>query len=165
MSFGYTDWDAASGTMKPGSIKRASSSNDKVWGEENRTDTDLLAGTFVAVNPDGGVKRLASDKDIVHGIVVRDIYGDKSPHSKTVNVGHFSHGDCVCALAVDADEFTRGDHVYVVASGNDAGKVTKKSAGAIDLGYWVEETSPGNHSVAITLGWQKASQQPVPPKP
>ena len=46
MTFGFTDWDGANGTIKPGSIKRASSSNDKVWGEENLTETKLPYGTF-----------------------------------------------------------------------------------------------------------------------
>lgn len=159
MAFGFTDWDAASGTIKPGSIKRASSSNDKVWGEENRTEVDLPYGTFVAVNPEGGIKKIAAATDLVHGIVVRDIYGDKAPHNKQVNVGHFSHGDCVGALTVDSDEFVRGDRVFVVATGDDAGKVTKKADGAIDLGYWVEEVSAGNHCVAITLGYQQTSQK------
>lgn len=155
MVFGFTDWDAASGTMKPGSIKRASSSNDKVWGEQNRTNVDLSYGTFVAVNPDGGVKKISSADDLIHGIVVRDIYGDAAPHNKQVNVGHFSHGDCVCALAVEGDEFVRGDKVYVVATGKDAGKVTSVEAGSIDLGYWVEEVSAGNNCVAITLGYSQ----------
>ena len=67
MAFGFTDWDGADGTIKPGSIKRASSSNDKVWGEENLTETKLPYGTFVAVNPDGGVMPLAAGKRI-HGL-------------------------------------------------------------------------------------------------
>ncbi|MDC9598834.1 structural cement protein Gp24 [Xenorhabdus anantnagensis] len=153
MAFGFTDWDAERGTIKPGSIKRASSSNDKVWGEENRTETDLPYGTFVAVNPEGGVKALSSLTDVIHGIVVRDIYGDKAPHNKQLNVGHFSHGDCVGALAVEGDEFTRGCKAYVVATGKNAGKVTTTAKGNIDLGYWVEEVSAGNHCVAITLGY------------
>jgi len=155
MSFGFTDWDATTGTMKPGSIKRASSSDDKVWGEENKTDTDLLYGTFVAVNPDGGVMKMTANTQIVHGIVVRDIYSDSAPHTKQVNVGHFSHGDCVCALGVDGVSFTRGDKVYVVATGDDAGKVTDTATGNIDLGYWVEEVSNGNNCVAITLGYEQ----------
>ncbi|EOV7879378.1 TPA: hypothetical protein ACQQX6_004323, partial [Yersinia enterocolitica] len=92
MAFGFTDWDGADGTIKPGSIKRASSSNDKVWGEGNLTEVALPYGTFVAVNPEGGVKVLAAGTRI-HGIVVRDIYGDAAPADKQVNVGHFSHGD------------------------------------------------------------------------
>lgn len=152
MGFGFTDWDGADGTIKPGSIKRASSSDDKVWGEENRTETALPYGTFVAVNPDGGVMPLAADMRI-HGIVVRDIYGDAAPHTKQVNVGHFSHGDCVGALTVDDADFVRGDTAYIVATGADAGKVTTEAAGNIDLGYWVEEVSAGNNCVAITLGY------------
>jgi len=152
MAFGFTDWDGADGTIMPGSIKRASSSNDKVWGEENRTETDLPYGTFVAVNPEGGVMPLAAGARI-HGIVVRDIYGDAAPHTKQVNVGHFSHGDCVGALTVDDADFVRGDTAYIVAAGADAGKVTTEATGNIDLGYWVEEVSVGNNCVAITLGY------------
>ncbi|MDW2644570.1 hypothetical protein RYZ59_13410 [Citrobacter sp. HN-141] len=159
MTMSFTDWDGANGTIKPGSIKRASSSNDKVWGEENLTETKLPYGTFVAVNPDGGVMPLAAGKRI-HGIVVRDIYGDGAPHNKQVNVGHFSHGDCVGALTVDDADFTRGAAAYIVATGADAGKVTTEAAGNIDLGYWVEDVSAGNNCVAITLGYvQQAVQQ------
>ncbi|HAT2746478.1 TPA: hypothetical protein I8372_004145 [Citrobacter farmeri] len=158
MSFGFTDWDGADGTIKPGSIKRASSSNDKVWGEENLTEIALPYGTFVAVNPDGGVMPLTAGARI-HGIVVRDIYGDAAPHTKQVNVGHFSHGDCVGALTIADAEFTRGDAAYIVATGDDAGKVTNVAAGNIDLGYWVEDVSAGNNCVAITLGYvQQAAQ-------
>lgn len=160
MAFGFTDWDGADGTIKPGSIKRASSSNDKVWGEENRTETALSYGTFVAVNPDGGVMPLAADTRI-HGIVVRDIYGDAAPHTKQVNVGHFSHGDCVGALTVDDADFVRGDTAYIVATGADAGKVTTEAAGNIDLGYWVEDVSAGNNCVAITLGYVQQAAQPA----
>ena len=160
MAFGFTDWDGADGTIKPGSIKRASSSNDKVWGEENLTEIALPYGTFVAVNPDGGVMPLAADTRI-HGIVVRDIYGDAAPHTKQVNVGHFSHGDCVGALTVDDADFTRGDTAYIVATGADVGKVTTESTGNIDLGYWVEDVSAGNNCVAITLGYVQQAVQPA----
>lgn len=159
MSFQFTKWDADTGILRPGTIRRASSSNDKVWGEENKTDKDLDYGIFVAVNPEGGVKRIEKATDLVHGIVVRDIYGDKAPHSKTTNIGHFSHGDCVGALTVDGDEFVRGDRVYVVATGPDSGKVTRKAGGNIDLGYWVEDVSKGNHCVAITLGYSQYVQK------
>lgn len=152
MAFGFTDWDGADGTLQPGSIKRASSSNDKVWGEENLTNTPLPYGTFVAVNPAGGVMPLAADTRI-HGIVVRDIYGDASPTNKTANIGHFSHGDCVGALTVEGVDFVRGDTAYIVPTGADAGKVTSEAAGNIDLGYWVEDVSAGNNCVAITLGY------------
>lgn len=152
MAFGFTDWDGADGTIKPGAIKRASSSNDKVWGEENLTDTPLLYGTFVAVNPAGGVMPLTAGTRI-HGIVVRDIYGDASPPNKQANIGHFSHGDCVGALTVEGADFTRGATAYIVPTGADAGKVTDEATGNVDLGYWVEDVSAGNNCVAITLGY------------
>ncbi|PVZ86712.1 hypothetical protein C9426_14955 [Serratia sp. S1B] len=159
MAFGFTDWDGADGTIQPGSIKRASSSNDKVWGEENRTETKLLYGTFVAVHPEGGVKPLSEPTDRIHGIVVRDIYGDGAPHNKQVNVGHFSHGDAVGALTVKDVDFTRGDTAYIVATGDDAGKVTTEPKGNIDAGYWVEEVSVGNNCVVITLGYVQNKTQ------
>ena len=152
----FQDWDSDAGTMQPGSIKRASSSNDKVWGELNSGDEQLAYGTFVAVSATGGVKKISAATDVIHGIIVRDVYADGAPADKTVNVGHFSHGDCVCALAVDRKgaEFARGDKAYIVAeAGEDAGKVTPVAAGNLDLGYWVEEVSAGNNVVAITLGY------------
>lgn len=149
----FVDWDAESGIMQPGSIKRASSSNDKVWGELNANDEQLDYGTFVAVAPTGGVKKITAATDMIHGIIVRDIYVGGAPADKTVNVGHFSHGDCVCALAVEGETFARGDKAYIVATGADAGKVTTVAAGNLDLGYWVEEVSAGNNAVAITLGY------------
>lgn len=152
MSWGFTDWDGAS-IYKAGSIKRASSSNDKVWGEQNKTETDLPYGTFVAVNPEGGIKKLTKADEVVHGIVVLDIYSQGAPANRHVNVGHFSHGDCVVAQGVTAQDFARGDKVFVVATGADAGKVTKVAAGNIDLGYWVDSVSKGNDCVAITLGY------------
>lgn len=152
----FQDWDAESGTMQPGSIKRASSSNDKVWGELNSGDEQLAYGTFVAVSADGGVKKISAATDMVHGIIVRDVYAGGAPADKTVNVGHFSHGDCVCALAADKQTFKRGDKAYIVAKGADAGKVTAVKAGNLDLGYWVEEVSAGNNAVAITLGYVQA---------
>lgn len=149
----FNDWDAPTGTMQPGSIKRASSSNDKVWGEVNHTGKPLAYGIFVAVAEEGGVKPITAGTDVIHGIVVRDIYADATPADRTVNIGHFSHGDCVVAQAVADAEFKRGSKVYVVASGDDAGKVTATAAGAVDMGYWVEEVSAGNDCVAITLGY------------
>lgn len=147
---GFATWDSESGIFKAGTILRCSSSNDKVWGEVNLTGNDLLAGTFVAVSDAGGVKSISASTDQVHGIVVRDIYGDGAPNDKTVNVGHFSYGDEVAGLAVEGLSFNRGDKVYIVVSGNDVGKLTNVAAGNIDLGYWVTRVSGGN-VVGITL--------------
>ncbi|MFS1538017.1 MAG: capsid cement protein [Candidatus Phlomobacter fragariae] len=54
-----------------------------------------------------------------------------------------------------AKPYKRGDKVYIVASGTEAGKVSKTSKGNIDLGYWVENVSAGSQCVAITLGYMK----------
>lgn len=153
MGYSFTSWDADTGTMLPGAIYRVSSSDNKVWGEENSTGKELLSGTFVAVNPEGGIKPIESANDLIHGIIVRDVYGDVHPADRQINIGHFSHGDAVVALAVDDAELKRGDRVYVVASGDDAGKITNVAEGNLDLGYWVERVSNGNHCAAITLGY------------
>jgi hypothetical protein len=153
----FTEWDAPEGHFKAGSIKRASSSNDKVWAETNKTNVDLLAGTFVAVNAAGGIKRIAADTDVVHGIVMRTVFGDSIPHTEQTDVGHFSHGDEVVALCDDDAEFTRGSKVYIVATdGVDAGKITNVAVGNIATNYYVTELSTGNKTAAITLGFAQA---------
>ena len=146
---GFTNWDAEK-TMRAGSIRRASSSDDKVWGEQ--TDVDLAYGVFCAVNPDGGVTAIKSVEDMIHGIVVRDIY-ENARKDRTANIGHFSHGDSVVAQGIGGVEFKRGNKAYVICSGEDAGKVTNEaSATTVDLGYWAEAVS--GDCVAITLGYQ-----------
>lgn len=154
--YSFTQWDSDNGTMQPGSIYRVSSSESKVWGEENLTDKEILCGTFVAVNVDGGIKTIESANDLIHGIVVRDIYGDKQPVNRQINIGHFSHGDSVVALAVNDIELKRGERVYIVPTGDDAGKITNVAENNIDLGYWVERVSKGNHCAAITLGYAQS---------
>lgn len=146
----FTEWDAPSGIFKAGSIKRASSSNDKVWGEKNTSDTDLLAGTFVRVDPTGGIAPLSANTQIVHGILVRGVFGDKIPKDETADVGHFSYGDEVVALAVTGQNFVRGDKVFIVATGANAGKITKVATANIATNYYATEVS--GDLVAITLG-------------
>lgn len=146
---GFAKWDAETGTMKAGAIRRASSSNDKVWGEQ--TDVDLEYGVFCAV-AEKGVTAIKSVNDVIHGIVVRDIY-EKARKDRMANIGHFSHGDSVVAQGVANVTFKRGEKVYVVCTDADAGKVTNKaSATTVDLGYWAEAVS--GDCVAITLGYQ-----------
>lgn len=146
----FARWDSETGTMKAGAIRRASSSNDKVWGEQ--TDVDLAYGVFCAVNPDGGVTAIKAVTDVIHGIVVRDIY-ENAKKDRTVNIGHFSHGDSVVAQGVTGITFARGDKAYVICVGDDAGKVTNVAdETTIDLGYWAEAVS--GDCVAITLGYQ-----------
>ena len=153
----FTEWDAPEGHFKAGSIKRASGSNDKVWAEINKTNVDLLAGTFVAVNAAGGVKRIAAATDVVHGIVMRTVFGDSIPNTEPTDVGHFSHGDEVVALRDDDAEFTRGSKVYIVATaGANAGKITSEATGNIETNYYVTELSTGNKTAAITLGFAQA---------
>ena len=118
---------------------------------------DLLAGTFVAVNAAGGVKRIAAATDVVHGIVMRTVFGDSIPNTEPTDVGHFSHGDEVVALCDDDAEFARGDKVYIVATaGANAGKITSEATGNIATNYYVTELSTGNKTAAITLGFAQA---------
>ena len=149
MAYGFNQWNK--NEFKAGSIRRASSSNDKVWGEENKT-TDVLAyGTFVAVNPDGGIKKISATTDIIHGAVVLDIHGNGAPHEKTVNVGHFSHGDSFAAQGIDGVTFKRGEKAYVIMTGANAGKVTNVKENGVDIGYWIDTVN--GSVVSVTLGF------------
>lgn len=148
----FVEWDSPDGIFKAGSVKRTSSSNDKIWSETNKTDVDLLAGTFVAVNDAGGVRPIVAATDVVDGIIVRSVWGDKTPNTEPADVGHFSYGDEVVALMTESSALTRGKKVYIVATaGDDAGKITDVAAGNIGTNYRVTELSPGNNTAAITL--------------
>ena len=151
----YSDWD---GTIKAGSIKRASSSNDKVWGEVNLTDVVIPYGYAAALNPAGGVKTFAAVTDVFEGIVVRDIYADGTPATKTQNIGHFSHGDAVAVEFVAGQTFTRGAPAYVVCSGANAGKFTAtKAATTIDVGFIVDEISTTGNVIVVKKGYSQVA--------
>ena len=126
MGFNFNKWDADSrGTLFAGQIRRGSQSTSKAWAEENLTDTALVAGTFVTINAAGGVKPVAAATDIIHGMVLADIYGESVPDDKIANIAHCNHGDEFVALAVTGQAFARGDVLNIVATGANAGKVTK----------------------------------------
>lgn len=151
----FSDWD---GTIKAGSIKRASSSNDKVWGEVNLTTTDLPYGYAVAMNPNGGVKPFAAVTDVFEGIVVRDIYQDVTPNEKTVNIGHFSHGDAVAVEFVSGQTFTRGAKAFIVCTGVNAGKFTATSAATtIDVGFVVDEISTVGNVIVVKKAYSQVA--------
>lgn len=146
--------------MKAGSLARASSSNDKAWGEENLTSADLRYGSAVAWNPDGGVKKFGSTEDIFHGIVYRDIYGgDFAPNKKIVSIAHVSHGDGIRVATVEGEEFVRGGKAFFVASGANSGLFTAtSSATTLDVGFIVERVGGGDNGVIqITLGYNQVT--------
>lgn len=153
----YQEWD---GVLKAGSLARASSSNDKVWGEECIAATDLAYGTAVAWNAAGGVKKFSAVGDTFHGIVVKDIYGEGvTPNDRIVNVAHISHGDGIRVATVSGQTFTRGGKAFIVASGANAGLFTSTSAATtIDVGFIVEKVGSGTNGVIeITLGYNQVA--------
>lgn len=151
----YSDWD---GTIKAGSIKRASSSNDKVWGEPNKTETLIPYGCAAALNPAGGVKAFEAVTDIFEGIVVRDIYADATPHEKIHNIGHFSHGDAVAVEFVAGQTFTRGAPAYIVCTGANKGKFTAtKAATTIDVGFICDEISTVGNVIVVKKGYSQVA--------
>lgn len=150
----FQDWD---GVLKAGTIARASSSNDKVWGEENLTADALAYGSAVAYNPAGGVKKFAAATDVFHGIVIRDVYPDEAPANKVVNIGHFSHGDGIRVATVAGQTFTRGAKAYIVATGVNAGLFTATAAAtALDVGFIVERVGT-NGVIQVTLGYSQVA--------
>lgn len=151
----FQEWD---GVLTAGSLARASSSNDKVWGEENLTDTDLPYGTAVAWNAAGGVKKFAAATDVFHGIVAKDIYGEGvAPNNRMVNVAHISHGDGIRVATVTGQTFTRGGKAYIVASGANAGLFTATAAATtLDVGFVVEKVGT-NGVIEVTLGYNQVA--------
>lgn len=136
MGYNFNNWDSdARGTLFAGQIRRGSQSTSKAWAEENLTAVDLAAGTFVTMNAAGGVKAVSAATDIIHGIVLADIYGETTPNDKILNIAHCGHGDEFVAVAVSEQAFARGDVVYIVATGDDAGKITKVALDNIATAY------------------------------
>lgn len=136
MGFNFNNWDSDTrGTLVAGQIRRGSQSTSKAWAEENSTTTDVACGTFVAFAPAGGIKPIASATDVVHGLVLEDVYGATVPHDKIANIAHCSEGDELVAVAVDGQSFARGDAIYIVATGVNAGKITKVSASNIATAF------------------------------
>ena len=126
MGYNFNNWDSdARGTLFAGQIRRGSQSTSKAWAEENLTAVDLAAGTFVTMNAAGGVKAVSATTDIIHGIVLADIYGQTTPNDKMLNIAHCNGGDELVAVAVDGQTFVRGDVINIVATGVNAGKITK----------------------------------------
>ena len=126
MGYKFNKWDSdARGTLFAGQIRRGSQSTSKAWAEENLTAVDLAAGTFVTMNAAGGVKAVSATTDIIHGLILADIYGQTTPNDKILNIAHCSHGDELVAVAAAGQTFARGDVINIVATGVDAGKITK----------------------------------------
>lgn len=134
MGFGFNNFDSDSrGTLYAGQIRRGSQSMSTAWAEENLTDTDLVCGTFVAFNKDGGVKPLSADDDVIHGLVLSDVYGDKVPNDKIANIAHCSEGDEFVVIAKEGEGFERGDALTILMTGADAGKVAKTGGTATNF--------------------------------
>lgn len=151
----FTEWD---GTVLAGKVKRASSSDDKVWGEKNTSGTLLPYGYAAALNPTGGVKPFAAVTDVFEGIVIRDIYPNATPLDKQVNIGHFSHGDAVGVEYVAGQTFTRGAKAYIVCTGANAGKFTATAAATtIDVGFIVDEISPVGNVIVVKKGYSQVA--------
>ena len=87
------------------------------------------------MNAAGGVKAVSATTDIIHGLVLADIYGKTTPNDKMLNIAHCNQGDEFVAVAVDGQSFARGDAIYIVATGANAGKITKVSASNIATAF------------------------------
>lgn len=146
----FTEWD---GTLLAGNFSRASSSDIKIWGEQNLTTVDLPYGTAVAFNPAGGVKTFAAVTEVFAGVVVRDIYPNAAPNAKITEIAKIGIGDGIRVQTVSGQTFTRGAKVFVQCTGVNAGKFTATaSASTIDVGYIVDKVGGGTNGVIeVTL--------------
>lgn len=146
----FTEWN---GTLLAGNFSRASSSDIKIWGEQNLTTVDLPYGTAVAFNPAGGVMQFASVSNVFAGVVVRDIYPNAAPNGEITEIAKIGIGDGIRVQKVPGQTFTRGARALIQCGGVDAGKFTATaSATTVDVGYIVDKVGGGTNGVIeVTL--------------
>lgn len=152
----FTEWD---GTLLAGNFSRASSSDIKIWGEQNLTTVDLPYGAAVAFNPAGGVMQFASVANLFAGVVVRDIYPNAAPNGKITGIAKIDIGDGIRVQTVAGQTFTRGAKAFIQCGGANTGKFTATpSTSTIDVGYIVDKVGGGTNGVIeVTLNTSRVA--------
>lgn len=106
-----------------GDVGKGGLANSKTVAYQNDGETPLVPGRFVAISEKGGVTALTTAEDVVAGVVVRSIvYGEKK-QGETVDVMHIGVADSIFVEVASEQTVTRGDKVYVVVSGANAGAI------------------------------------------
>jgi len=130
-----------------GQVARGDQSLSRAWGETNMDTTNTSTGIFVAYNigtddtaqQRQGFKKITADTDKVHGIVVTTGMFKLIRPQERGSIMHIGHGDSVWAQMADGATLVRGDDVNIVATGDDAGKIT--NAAGIATQYTVVRVS------------------------
>lgn len=126
----------------PGQIGLVGESLSRATGEQNAGSTKVYAGRFVAIASPHGIKAIASSADSIAGIVIRSQLQTSYSEDEYLSVGHIGHGDSVWA-EVQGAAMERGDEVFIVATGVNAGKATKMSENNITTNLVVRNVADG----------------------
>lgn len=130
-----------------GQVARGDQSLSRAWGETNMDTTNTPTGIFVAyyigtddtVQQRHGFRKITAATDTVHGIVVTTGMFKLIRPQERGSIMHIGHGDSVWAQMADGATLKRGDDVNIVATGDDAGKIT--NAAGIATQYIVVRVS------------------------
>ncbi|MBP6018791.1 MAG: hypothetical protein KA735_04815 [Burkholderiaceae bacterium] len=126
----------------PGQIGLVGESLSRATGEQNVGATVVHAGRFVATASPHGIKAIAAAVDPVQGIVIKSQLQGSYGKDEYLSVGHIGHGDSAWAETTGA-ALVRGDAVYIVATGVNAGKVTKTDTNNIATNLVVRNVADG----------------------
>lgn len=125
-----------------GQIGLVGESLSRATGEQNVGTAKVYAGRFVATASPHGVKAIASATDPIEGIVIRSQLQTEYAQDEYLSVGHIGHGDSVWA-EVQGTALARGDAVFIVATGVNAGKVTATNTNNIATSLVVRNVADG----------------------
>lgn len=120
MSYAYEQAPAIAGELGKGNLASAKTTAEMVSGDV------LTAGTFVALNPTGGVKALAAKTDVIAGVVLASRIKNEWPEGELVDVMHIAPADAIWVIVAEGETVARGDKVFAIAVTNG-----NKKAGTI----------------------------------
>lgn len=128
-----------SDTMKiavAGDVGKGGLANSKAVAYLNEATVELVPGRFVAIS-EKGIKEISANTDVLAGVVLRNnVYGVR-PKGEIVDVMAIGVADSVFVEIADSQQIVRGDAVNVVASGAEAGRITKETESSIKTAFTV----------------------------
>jgi hypothetical protein len=117
-----------------GQVARAGESGIVTVSYINQDTTPIDGGLFVA-RADDGCKKITAASDMILGVtVVMGIHHEFEP-KKNLSVFKIPHGSEIWVQMTDDSTLAEGDAVKIVATGDDAGKISH--SGTIDTPFYV----------------------------
>ena len=121
-----------------GQVARAGESGIVTVSYVNQDTVPIAGGLFVA-RADDGCKKIAAASDMILGVsVVIGIHHEFEP-GKNLSVFKIPHGSEIWVQMTDDSTLAEGDAVKIVASGDDAGKISQN--GTIETPFYVTGTN------------------------